>query len=74
VRAFKWTVGGFIVSAMLALACYVSMGLMIGASKGQEGLFLLLVLIAFVGLASSGLLLLIIAPKVFRDRLRQTRS
>jgi hypothetical protein len=73
-RALKWAVGGFVVSAMLALTCFASMGVMIGASNDQEGLFFLLVLIAFVGLASSGLLLLIIAPKVLQDHLRDTRS
>ena len=67
----KWTAGGFFVSATVTLACFVSTSLMIGASNEQEGLFFLLLLTAFVGLASSALLLLIFAPKALQDHLRR---
>lgn len=50
-RAVRWVIAVFAISAILALMCFASTRVMIGESHTWEGLLLLVVLMVVIGLA-----------------------
>ncbi len=72
--ALKWIIGAFVVSTLLALGCFVSAKFMLlGDSPDREGLWFLMSLLAFIGLACSTVLFLIVGPRVLSERQQSAR-